>query len=164
MQVAILSDLHDNYTAWQIILKQIQQQKIETILYCGDLAAPSMLKKMIEEYEGQVHLVFGNVADRETETKIAGTSDKVTHYGDQAELEIDGKKIALNHFPDKGKELAESGQYDYVFHGHNHQQAQAEIGNTTLINPGTAGGMFQYPSYAVVDFSNDTVEFKNITL
>jgi putative phosphoesterase len=164
MKIAILSDLHDNYAAWQIINRILKKERLKTMFFCGDLAAPSMLVKMIEEFEGKIHMVFGNVADRELEKKIGDESDKVTHYGDQAEFELEGKKIALIHFPEKAKELAESGRYDLVCFGHNHIKSLDKLGKTILLNPGTAGGMFQYPTFAVIDLSNMEVEFEEIKL
>lgn len=164
MKVAVLSDLHDNYNNWQLINENLKTKGIKTIFFCGDLAAPSMLKKMIEEFAGQIHIVFGNVADRETEKEFADKSDKVIHYGDLAEFELAGKKIALVHFPEKAKGLAGSGKFDLVCFGHNHFKSYQKIGETYFLNPGTAAGMFQYPSYAIFDLSNMTNHFEEIVL
>ena len=164
MKIAVLSDLHDNYADWQLINKTLQKEGIKTLFFCGDLAAPSMLKKMIEEFDGLIHMVYGNVADRTLEKQFADESDKVTHYGDSAEFELAGKKIALNHFPDKARQLAAAGSEDLICFGHNHLKTFEKIGNTYLLNPGTAGGMFQYPSFAIFDLEKMTNEFKEITL
>ncbi|MFH1367071.1 MAG: YfcE family phosphodiesterase [Patescibacteria group bacterium] len=164
MKTAVLSDLHDNYAGWQLINKILKKEGVQTIFFCGDLAAPSMLKKMIGEFEGHIHIVFGNVADRETEKKFADESEKVTHYSDLAEFELEGKKICLTHFPEKARELAAAGSFDLICFGHNHMKTFEKIGNTYLLNPGTAGGMFQYPSFAIFDLPKMTNEFKEITL
>lgn len=164
MKIAVLSDLHDNYADWQLINKILKKENIKALLFCGDLAAPSMLKKMIEEFDGHIHIVFGNVADRETEKKFADESDKVTHYGDLAEFELEDKKICLTHFPDKTKALTAAGRFDLICFGHNHIKTFEKMKNTYLLNPGTAGGMFQYPSFAIFDLSKMTNEFKEITL
>lgn len=164
MKTAVLSDLHDNYNNWQLINENLKTKGIKTIFFCGDLAAPSMLIKMIEEFEGKMYFVYGNVADRETEKEFASKSENVEHFGDLAEFELEGKKIALIHFPDKAKKLAESGKYDLVCFGHSHTKLFEKIGETYLLNPGTAGGMFQYPSYALFDLKNMTNQFEEITL
>jgi putative phosphoesterase len=164
MKIAVLSDLHDNYADWQLINKILQKERIKTLFFCGDLAAPSMLKKMIEEFDGHIHIVYGNVADRETEKKFADESNKVTHYGDLAEFELEGKKICLTHFPDKAKALAAAERFDLICFGHNHIKTFEKIGNTYLLNPGTAGGMFQYPSFAIFDLEKMMNEFIEITL
>ena len=160
MKIAVLSDLHDNYADWKLINKILARKGINTIFFCGDLAAPSMLKKMIEEFNGHIYIVYGNVADRETEKKFAEESDKVTHYGDLAEFELAGKKIALTHFPNKAKKLASAGSKDLICFGHNHIKTFEKIEKTYLLNPGTAGGMFQYPSFAVFDLATMKNEYR----
>jgi len=164
MKAAVLSDLHDNYADWQLINKILQKEKINTIFFCGDLCAPSMLAKIIDEFEGHVHLVYGNVSDRQTEKQFADESEKITHYGDLAVFELVSKKICLTHFPDKARKLASAGRFDLICFGHNHMKTFEKIGNTYLLNPGTAGGMFQYPSFAIFDLEKMTNEFKEITL
>jgi len=164
MRVAVLSDLHDNLTNWQIIAKQLKKEVIDVLLFCGDLCAPDTLKEMGQDFSKKIYLVHGNVADRQGERETAEQLNNAEHLGDLGELSLDNKKIAINHYPDQAKELAESGKYDYVFYGHNHSQNQEKIGDTILINPGTAGGMFEYPSYALVDLASGQVEFINITL
>jgi hypothetical protein len=164
MKIAILSDLHDNYTNWGLINKILKQEKINKLIFCGDLCAPSMLKKMMEEFEGKIYMVWGNVADRELEKKVADESNKVHHFGDLAEFKLGDKKIALTHYPDKARELASAGRFDLICFGHNHLKTFEKIGQTYLLNPGTAGGMFQYPSFAIFNLGKMTNEFKEITL
>jgi len=164
MKIAVLSDLHDNYNNWRLINEQLKEKGVKTLLFCGDLAAPSMLKKMIDEFNGHIHIIYGNVADRELEKKLAEESDKVTHYGDLAEFELAGKKIAMVHKPDTAKKLAETKKYDLVCFGHNHMKSFEKIDSTYLLNPGTAGGMFQYPSFAIFNLDNMTNEFEEIIL
>jgi uncharacterized protein len=164
MKIAILSDLHDNYTNWGLINKILRQKKINKLIFCGDLCAPSMLKKMIGEFTGHIYMVYGNVADRELEKKVADESDKVTHFGDLADFELEGKKIALIHYPDKARGLVSAGRFDLICFGHNHLKTFEKIGNTYFLNPGTSGGMFQYPSFAIFDLEKMTNEFKEITL
>jgi hypothetical protein len=163
MKIAVLSDLHDNYADWQLIHKILENEKIKTLIFCGDLAAPSMLKKMIGEYNGHIYLVYGNVADRTTEKQFADESIKVTHFGDLAEFELAGKKIALTHFPNEARQLASAGRFDLVCYGHTHLKNFEKIKNTFLLNPGTAGGMFQYPSFAIFDLATMKNEFREIT-
>jgi len=164
MKIAILSDLHDNYTNWGLINKILDKEKIKIIIFCGDLCAPSMLKKMIKEFAGHIYMVYGNVADRELEKKVADQSDKVTHFGDLGEFELEGKKIAVTHYPDKSRKLVSSGRFDLICFGHNHLKTFEKIGKTYLLNPGTSGGMFQYPSFAIFDLKKMANEFKEVVL
>ena len=68
-----------------------------------------------------------------------------------SELEIDGLKIALQHYPELGQRLAESGAYDAVFTGHDHQRYQEQIGETLWANPGEIMGRFGTVSYGLFE-------------
>jgi uncharacterized protein len=164
MIIAIMSDLHDNVTAWQIIARQLADQKIEALINCGDTAAPAMLMEMAKTFSGQIHTVFGNVADKETETTKAKELPNVTHYGEAGEVALGGRQIFFNHYPAIARQRAQSGMYDLVCYGHDHTKHAELIGRTTLLNPGTAGGMFQYPTYATIDLTNMKINWHNVTL
>ena len=80
-----------------------------------------------------------------------------------AEIEIDGVKIALQHYPELGKRLAESGAYDAVFTGHDHQRYQEQIGDTLWANPGEIMGRFSTVSYGLFETSTRTFEHVIVT-
>ncbi len=161
MKIAIISDTHDNVPNLEKALKWMKENKIEQLIHCGDLCAPSILiSTLAPNFDGPIHMVFGNVEDRDLTPQKAADFSHVTHYGDQAEVEIDTKKIAFVHFPDKAKELAQSGNYDLVFYGHNHKPWEEKVGETRLINPGTLGGLFQKATFAVYDTETDELELK----
>lgn len=164
MTIAVLSDLHDNVTNWEIIVKLLTQEGVTVLLNCGDTCSPMMLATMAKAFPGAIHTVFGNVADRELELERVRKLPNVTHYGDQAEFTLAGKKIALTHFPEVAKSLAASGSYDLVCYGHNHLKRIEMVGRTLLVNPGTAGGMFQYPSFAFIDIASMQARLVDIHL
>lgn len=164
MEVAVISDLHDNVVGWQIIAKELAKRNITTLINCGDTCSPVMLQTIAKSFPGDIHTVFGNVADRERESQRVKELPNVTHYGDQADFTLDGKKIAVTHLPAQAKKLVESGAYDLVCHGHDHLKRQTKIGNTLLVDPGTAGGMFQYPSFAIVDLETMQATLVDIKL
>ena len=151
-KIAIWSDSHDNLPNIKKALNYIKKQGIKTLIHCGDLAAPSVIKKELgPNFDGEVHFIHGNVADRELNQEFAAEFSNVTCHGDQGELEIDGKKIAFNHYPDQAKQLAQTGKYDVVFYGHNHMPWEETIGTTKLFNPGTLAGMFNKATFAIYD-------------
>lgn len=164
MHIAVMSDLHDNVKAWELIAKFLAVQEIRTLINCGDTCAPAMLKEMSKTFAGQIHTVFGNVADRELETKVAKDLKNVKHYGDRGELELAGQRIYFNHFPAAADQAAATGSFDLACHGHNHLKRWESMGQTMILNPGTAGGMFQYPSFALVDLATMTCNFEEVTL
>jgi putative phosphoesterase len=172
MKIAIISDTHDNIPNLEKALKWMKENKIEQLIHCGDLCAPSVLAKVIApNFPGRIHLVFGNVEDRDLTPQFAANFNHVKHYGDLGEATIDGKKIAFVHYPEKAKELAQTGspraksrgeasKYDLVFYGHNHRPWEEKIGQTRLINPGTLSGMFAKATFAVYNTKNDELELK----
>lgn len=161
MLIGIISDTHDNLDNIALTITWLKNRKIDTLLHCGDICAPiTLAKTIIEPFAGAIHLVFGNVdGDRYLIGKRVAESgrDNITIHGELGELEIDGKKIGMNHYPDIAKRLAESGAYDLVCFGHNHQQSYAKVGTTHLVNPGTVAGIFGTAAFAVYDTTADTV-------
>ncbi len=142
----------------------LAEQSIQTLINCGDTAAPAMLQTMAESFAGQLHTVFGNVADRELEAKVASGLANVTHHGDHGQLTIQDRRITFNHFPKVAEQDAAGGAVDLACHGHTHLKRWEPFGSAMLLNPGTAGGMFQYPSFAVVDLATMTCNFEEVTL
>lgn len=164
MIIAVMSDLHDNITNWGLIQNILAEKNITTLINCGDTCAPAMLKEMSKMFDGQIHTVFGNVADRALETEVVKTLANVTHYGDHGEIVLEHKKVFFNHFPLVAEQAAASSEYDLACHGHTHLKRWEKMSKTLILNPGTAGGMFQYPSFATVDLATLTHEFIDITL
>lgn len=166
MKIAIISDSHDNVYNLEKFLDWAAEKKIEMIIHCGDLAAPGMLSKVIvPKFSGLIHLVYGNVADREKMPQVCEKFANIKLHGDQGELEIEvaGKmiKIAFCHFPDQAKELAESGKYKIVFYGHNHKPWMETLDNgCQLVNPGTLGGLFQRATFTFWDTETGKMELK----
>lgn len=161
MKIAIISDSHDNIPNIEKFLNWINKNDVGMIIHCGDISAPSVVKEeLAKKFKGVIHLVFGNVADRELLPKVCESIDNVTLHGDVGELEVEGIKIAFCHFPEVARELAESGKYGLVFFGHTHKPWTEKVGSTVLVNPGTLGGMFQKASFALYDTDKKNLELK----
>ena len=82
---------------------------------------------------------------------IASQFPHVTLHGHYAELEIAGQLVAIYHYPDVAKRLAESGAFAAVFSGHDHQRYVHQLGNTTWANPGEVMGRDGDPSFGIYD-------------
>ncbi len=158
MRVAIVSDSHDNI--WKVDAAWPYLAQADLLLHCGDWVAPFTLKRFIEAMNGKpIHGIFGNNdGERRILAQIAATHDQVHLYGDFAELEIDGWRIALTHYPEIARPLAASGTYDLVCYGHNHQAHEERIGSTLLLNPGELfGGLTGRSSFALLDTKTQQV-------
>jgi len=167
MKIAIISDSHDNIPNIEKFLAWAKINQIEMLIHCGDIAAPAMVSKLlVPNFFGPIHLVHGNVSDRAALAEVCRSLTQVKLHGDQGELMIDSErsgkiKIAFCHFPETARALAASGQYALVFYGHSHKPWLETLANhCQLINPGTLGGLFQKPTFAVYDSTDDNLVLK----
>lgn len=151
MVVAVMSDLHDNVTAWGLIARWLVEHQVATLINCGDTCSPAMLERMAKDYFGTIQTVFGNVADRELESEVVTHLPNVVHHGDRGTVTIEQTTIGFTHQPTDAQPMVVSGDFDIVCHGHTHLKRWERIGRCLVLNPGTAGGMFQYPSFATLD-------------
>lgn len=152
MRIAIISDSHDNIPNIEKFLNWANINEVEMIIHCGDIAAPSVIKKeMAVKFSGPIHLIYGNVADRQLLKEVCKDFPHVTLHGDQGQIEVDGKKIAFCHYPQEAEQLASTSRYDVIFYGHDHKPWEKYIGKTRLLNPGTLAGMFNKATFATYD-------------
>lgn len=163
MKLAVLSDIHDNIWNLETALRQVRDSGAEVLLFLGDFCAPFTLAQIAEGFAGPVHAVFGNNdGDTFLLSRVAAKHAQVTLHGQLAELDLGGRKIALNHYPDIARRLAESGAYDAVFSGHDHQRYVHHIGRTLWANPGDLMGRFGQPGFGLYDTGGG--EFSHVDL
>lgn len=162
MQLAILSDSHDNIWALRAALPRLRAA--QAVLHCGDLVSPFMLKVLGEGLPTQpVHLVRGNNAgDELLLSALAAQFPQVRLHGALAELEFDGVRVAVNHYPDIARGLAASGRYDLVCFGHNHQASEERVGPCLLLNPGELMGLHGRRTLAVYDTQTRAAELVEV--
>ena len=157
--VALISDSHDNLPSLRAALEQIRASGATTLLHCGDLCAPFVLAEMAKGFYGQIHVVFGNNdADGRMMQVIANGHPHVTLHGIYAEVVVEGRKLALIHYPEPARPIAQSGAFALVAHGHNHQKKIEAVGDCWLVNPGELMGMMGAPTWALYDSVAHTVQ------
>ena len=139
MKIAIVSDIHDNVWTLKAALSQLQDAGI--LLCCGDLCSPFIVGLMAEAFSGTIHIVEGNnEGDWRRISQAAHKFPNVYLHGELFEDEIDGQRIAINHYPNIALPLAQSGKYDLVCYGHDHRFAIEQRGSTLSLNPGALLG------------------------
>ncbi len=95
MNIAIISDSHDNIPNMEKFLDWANDNEIEMIIHCGDIAAPAVVKKVLaEKFKGPIHLVFGNVADRELLPEVCAKLENVTLHGEVGEIIISPSSVS----------------------------------------------------------------------
>lgn len=152
MSIAILSDCHDRLDHLQRVLAEVRARGAARLFFLGDFCAPFALKELAEGFGGPIEAVFGNNdGDRFLLCSIASRHAHVTLHDPLAELEVDGRRILLTHYPEIGRRLAKSGEADAVFSGHDHQRYQHRFAGALWANPGEIMGRFGIVSFGWYD-------------
>ncbi len=160
MKIAILSDIHDNIWKLEKLLAGLEA---EVLVFCGDFCAPFTLAQIAEAFSRPVHVVFGNNdGDQFLLTRVASKFSHVTLHGDFAELDLDGRPVAVTHYPQIGQALARGGVYDLVCHGHSHERIIERVGKTLRVNPGEVMGRFGLSTYALYDTTTGEAEIVEV--
>jgi putative phosphoesterase len=163
MLIAVASDIHDNIWNLERALADIRARDAQVLLFLGDFCAPFTLAQMAQGFAGPIHAVFGNNdGDPFLLSSVASKHAHVTLYGPIAELEIGGKRIAINHYSQIGRRLAQSGGYDAVFSGHDHTRAVERVGQALWANPGEVMGRLGRPTYGLYDSQSGGFEHVEI--
>ena len=152
-RIAVVSDSHDNIWHLDQALAKIRDSGAETLLHCGDLCAPFIIHHLAKGFPGEIHIIFGNndADGRLIAQMAAGYEQRVTLHGIYAELEIAGRVIAMIHYPEPARRIAESGAIHLTCYGHDHNKHLEQIGDNWLLNPGELMGMKGAPSWALYD-------------
>ena len=161
MRITICSDIHDNI--WKLADALPGMNDGDVLLFCGDFCAPFTLAQLAEGFKGPVHVVWGNNdGDARLLSKVAAAAGNVVLHGELAELDLNGFKVAVNHYPEIAVGLAESGRYDLVCYGHDHTLRTEKLGNTWFINPGEMMGRFGESSYVILDTETQEVIVRKV--
>lgn len=148
MRFAIISDTHDNMANFNKAIDFLNVRKITTILHCGDISNQQTIDEAVKNFKGEIKFVRGN-ADYD-----------LSDIPESMEIELGGKRIFFNHYPDIAKREAESGKYNICFYGHTHKPWEEKVGECRLVNPGELAGQRYKPCFAVYDIESDKLELK----
>ena len=164
MKICIVSDSHDNRKLLDIAVEEGKSLGAEAVIHCGDVVAPTTLR-VLQKHGLPVHVIHGNnTGDLYNMSLLANELDSVVNfYGQDAGIELAGRKIFIVHYPHYARAMATTGDWDLVCCGHDHKPAIEIIisvtgTSTTFINPGTVGGIGNSPTYVVGDL--DTMKFE----
>jgi len=140
MQVAIISDIHDNTPKLRAALSNLEHADV--LVCCGDLCSPFIIEELASGFGGPTHIVFGNNdGDRYRISQEAKKYPQIQIHGEFVEMELGGRRFAINHFDDLGRAMAGAADHDVVCFGHSHQFEITRQGETLVINPGEIYGL-----------------------
>lgn len=164
MKICIVSDSHDNRFLLESAVKDAKNRGAEVVLHCGDVVAPTTLR-ILNPIGLPVHVIHGNnTGDMYSLSRLSYDDESVVkYYGQDAEIDLAGKKIFMVHYPHYAEAMGTTGDWDIVCCGHDHKASIREIKNiknstTLFINPGTVGGIGQSPTYVMGNL--ETMEFE----
>lgn len=168
MKICIVSDSHDNRTLLDIAVADAKAHGAEAVLHCGDVVAPTTLR-VLQKHGLPVHVIHGNnTGDLYNTTKLSHEPDSVVNfYGQDAGIELAGKKIFIVHYPHYARAMATTGDWDMVCCGHDHRAEIDSVAtvtgtSTVFVNPGTVGGVGALPTYVFGDLVEMSFEIREV--
>ena len=168
MKICIVSDSHDNRHLLEIAVDDARQRGAEAVLHCGDVVAPTTLK-VLQKFGLPVHVVHGNnIGDPMATAQLSSNPESVVqYYGQDAGIELAGRRIFLVHYPHYARAMGATGDWDLVCCGHDHRAEIDSIANvkqteTVFINPGTVAGIGAPPTYVMGDLVKMTFEIISV--
>jgi putative phosphoesterase len=153
MRIGVMSDTHGDTWAARDAVRILEDHQVQAVLHCGDVG-----HGVLRELDGFVsHFVRGNTDSAES-LQEALNPQRQTFHGHLAELEFEGRKVAVLHGDDERllRDLISSQKWDMICVGHSHEAAQKHCGRTLLLNPG-ALHRTTAPSVAIVNLPDMTV-------
>ncbi|TQQ81318.1 metallophosphoesterase [Halonotius terrestris] len=135
MHIGIVSDTHDNLDHVQQAVSLFEAEGVDHVIHCGDIIAPFSATPFDSDSFDFV-AVRGN---NDGEWALSNVVDDFGSYlGESGDLTLDGVDIAVYHGTSEQlrEGLADSGDYDYVFHGHTHERTVDTHGDAVRVNPG----------------------------
>lgn len=173
MKICIVSDSHDRSDPLVAAITEAQAAGAQTVIHCGDLIGVNTLRASLK-LGIPIHAVHGNnIGDIPALYRMMQrTGGLLTYHGQEAILELGGRKIFVTHMPHHGQAFACTGDYDLVCHGHSHTahvgtQANIQGGQTWLVNPGSvagidAPGVNAVPTWILGDLESMTFEVRTL--
>ena len=160
MLLGILSDTHDRAEMMQRAIQTLQERGAEFFIHCGDVCQPNLLDALAGLKSA---FVWGNCDWDRAALQRYGDAIGVPCYGNFADLELAGKRIALLHGDDKTRmeTVLAAQEHDYLFHGHTPVRRDERLGKTRVINPGALHRATE-KTVALLDLKSDRLEYLRI--
>ena len=173
MKICIVSDSHDRSEPLEEAILESQAYGVQAVIHCGDLIGVNTLRASLK-LGIPIHAVHGNnIGDVAALYRMMSkTNGQFSYYGQEATLQLGGRKVFFTHMPHHGHAFACTGEYDLVCHGHSHTAHVDELpnvkgGKTWLINPGSvagidAPGVNAVPTWILGDLERMTFEIRTL--
>ncbi|MFQ5940260.1 MAG: metallophosphoesterase [Nitrososphaerales archaeon] len=158
MKIGIISDSHDHIDNIRKAVQLFKDNKVDIVIHVGDYVNPGTIKA----FQGlKLTGIFGNNDGDKFRLIKAFSQIGGEIKGDFCEMEKDGIKFAVYHGtePQLKDALIECRKYDVVIYGHTHSLENTRVGNTLVLNPGTAHGFGGKATVVIFDTQTKHPEF-----
>ncbi|MBF0148088.1 MAG: YfcE family phosphodiesterase [Magnetococcales bacterium] len=157
MKLGLISDTHDHVVHIRKAMALFHRLGVERIVHAGDYGSPASVFAM----EGIN--VWGVLGNNDGEIKgLERAFDRIGGilFGTVGEFSFSGGKGAIYHgtLSAVREALIYSGRYGLVILGHTHVPRDQWIGNTRVLNPGTAHGFDKEATVMVLDETDGRAE------
>jgi hypothetical protein len=160
MKIAVIADIHDNLTNLKQCLEYCRESNIDKMVCCGDVTNSETLKYMADNFNKGIMLVKGNMEIYE-ESEVRQYAN-IEYGGRVGCFQVGGKAVGACHEPYLIDKVLEQGDCDIVFYGHTHQPWEETRKGVRVVNPGTLGGVFSRPTYAIWNTETGELEMEFI--
>ena len=156
MLIGILSDTHDRPDAMAAGMAVLREHGAEMFIHCGDVGGHKVLD-LLAGVNGL--FVWGNTDFDQANLSRYAANLGIDCRGDFAELQLDGKRIAVTHGHDHQimRRILAGMSYDYLLHGHTHVASDTRAGRLRVINPGALYRASR-KSVALLDLQRDFLQ------
>lgn len=161
MKIGIISDTHDHVPHITLAVSLFRKEEVRRIFHAGDFCSPFTVP-LFKGYE--MDAVFGNNDGDHFRLINKFKENGLSIHNEFFETELDGCKMALYHGtqPSITDALVRCSSYDLVISGHTHQVVNEMVGNTRVLNPGSAHGFDTNATVAVFDTENREVTIHSL--
>jgi hypothetical protein len=140
MVIGVVADTHDNMNMLKKAVDCFNEHGVSLVLHAGDYVAPFTAREF-RRLNCKLVGVFGNNDGDKLLLTRQYEGIGALHEGIH-QLEIDGKTLAITHFPEIAETLSARGAYDVVIYGHTHR-ADIRGPKPLIINPGECCGWLE---------------------
>lgn len=160
MKIGVMSDTHDQLSNLIHVLNTYRENKIDTVIHCGDLTSLAM----VSHFDGfRVIYTFGNMDITTGTIRKQFRKQRENNFAGMVfRGNLGGCAVAATHSHLDGKimELVRERKYSWIFHGHTHEKRDEILQGVRIVNPGALGGMGREPrTFCIVDLESEDVEF-----
>ena len=107
MRIAVLSDIHDN--VWKLAAALEAVSDADALICCGDLCSPFIVHQLGRGFRRPIHVVLGNNdGDLYRITTNARQYEHLRIHGELFRGELDGRRVAVNHYDNIARAIAAS--------------------------------------------------------